>query len=458
LADQPWGPGYVIAGKYRLTEKLGQGGMGAVWRADHLTLNAPVAVKLLDPSIANTEEGLARFMREAQSAAALRSTHVVQTFDYGVHEGVPFIVMELLVGQSLAHRLSTTGPLPATAVASILKQVARAITKAHQAGIIHRDLKPDNVFLVETDDDEPVAKVLDFGIAKANGDLALNAASKTRTGALLGTPFYMSPEQAQGTVEVDYRTDLWALAVITYEALLGKRPFESEALGDLLLKICVLPVPIPSKVGNVPPGFDAWFAKAASRDPAQRFTSAGEMARALERVVSPGQMRVTLDSVSLDAFPIPSMGPAGDSLEGTEVVASGGTKKRPAALFGGVAVAAVAVLVGIGVAVRGGHAPAAAAASVHRGSTAGQALVAEQMPPAATAPEPTPAAAPSASVEAPTTEPPAADSAAAEEPPAAALRKTKATSAKRSAAKASAAHEKPSSVQGGSFDPLQMRR
>ncbi len=440
--------------------------MGAVWRADHLTLNAPVAVKLLDPSIANTEEGLARFMREAQAAAALRGTNVVQTFDYGVHEGVPFIVMELLVGQSLADRLTKKGPLPAPAVASILKQIARAITKAHQAGIIHRDLKPDNVFLVDTDDDEPVAKVLDFGIAKANGDLAVNAASKTRTGALLGTPFYMSPEQAQGTMEVDHRSDLWALAVITYEALLGKRPFESEALGDLLLKICVLPLPVPSKVGAVPAGFDAWFAKAANRDPAKRFTSGSEMARALEKVVFPGmQHRLTLDSVSIDAIPIPT-GPAGDSLEGTAVVAAGGAKKRPAALFGGAAVAAVAVLMGVGVAVHGDRAPSAAAESARAPSTASPRSVSTESTPVVQEPVKVNAPQPSTEGSAATT-PPAvsADAPAAEPPPAAAtaegesagapVHKTRAAAAKRSGSKSG--HGK-SSAGEGSFDPLEMRR
>jgi hypothetical protein len=212
----------------------------------------------------------------------------------------------------------------------------------------------------------------------------------------------------------------------------------------------------------VPSGFDTWFAKAASRDPAQRFASAGEMARSLERVVSPGQMRVTLDSVSMDAIPIPSMGPAGDSLEGTEVVASG-AKKRPAALFGGVAVAAVAVLVGIGVAVRGGHAPAAAAEPTHRTAALAQAPapvqapVATQTPAVAatqTAPQAPPEPATAAPAEAPATNAPAADNATADEPPAGARRLAKTAPAKKKVS----GHGKASSDQGGSFDPLQMRR
>ncbi len=446
MAEETWGPGYVIAGKYRLTSKLGQGGMGAVWRADHLTLNAPVAVKLLDPSIANSEEGLARFLREAQSAAALRGVHVVQTFDYGVHERVPFIVMELLIGESLADRLVRKGPMPAPAVASVLKQVARAISKAHQAGITHRDLKPDNIFLVETDDDDPVAKVLDFGIAKAKNELAVNAASKTRTGALLGTPFYMSPEQAQGTVEVDYRTDLWALAVITYEALLGKRPFESEALGDLLLKICVLPLPVPSKMGSVPAGFDTWFAKAANRDAAQRFTTAGDMAKALERIVHPGRPpNLSFDSISIG--PLQGAAPAGDSLEGTELVTPEFRKKPPAALLVGAAVA-VASIIGI-VVMRAGHEPVAAAKSSRPA-----AALAAPVAPAPVATEPAAATAKASEASAPAASVQASDDAAEEPPP---QKKAGAKHAVLSKPVA-VAHAKASSKKGDSFDPLQMRR
>ncbi|HEX4335409.1 MAG TPA: serine/threonine-protein kinase [Polyangiaceae bacterium] len=449
MSDQPYAPGLVIAGKYRLTAKLGQGGMGAVWRADHLTLNAPVAIKLLDPSIATSEEGLARFNREAQSAAALRSVHVVQTFDYGVHERVPYIVMELLVGQSLADRITSKGPLSPQATASMLKQVARAITRAHQAGIIHRDLKPDNIFLVDGDDEEPIAKVLDFGIAKAKHELAVNAASKTRTGALLGTPFYMSPEQAQGTVEVDYRTDLWSLGVITYEAMLGKRPFESEALGDLLLKICVLPLPVPSRIGKVPAGFDAWFAKAAHRDPVHRFATASEMAKALERVANPGRpANLSFDSISLN--PPHGANPAGDSLEGTEFVTPEFRKKRPVALLGGAALLLGAALT-IVLAMRGGSEPVAVAQPA-------RALASPVVPAKPLAPE-APAAVEAAKPPIDTRETPPDDpSPAADEQAANATKKT--SLAKHGAARpASAGHAKASSKKGdSSFDPLQMRR
>jgi hypothetical protein len=165
-------------------------------------------------------------------------------------------------------------------VLKIVSQVCRALTKAHSVGIVHRDLKPDNIFLVR-DDDREIAKVLDFGIAKATGANAIEG-SATKTGAMLGTPYYMSPEQAQGTKAVDHRSDLWALAVIVFQALTGKLPFESEALGDLLVQIIVSPLPMPSQVvHDLPPGFDGWWVRASQRDPNLRFQSAKELSDGL---------------------------------------------------------------------------------------------------------------------------------------------------------------------------------
>ena len=274
----------VIAGKYRLLRKLGQGGMGAVFQAEHLTLRSSVAIKLIDPEIATNAEALQRFLREAQSAASLRSPHVVQILDHGVDNGTPYIAMEMLDGESLADRLTRVRCLSPAETARVITHIARAIGRAHEAGIVHRDLKPDNVFLVRNDDEE-IAKVLDFGIAKSTLHGFTNSASGgTRTGTLLGTPYYMSPEQAEGSKTVDARSDIWALGVIAYECLLGRRPFDEEALGALLLAICVRPLPVPSHAGPVPPGFDAWFARACERYLDLRFQSAKEAASDLRRV------------------------------------------------------------------------------------------------------------------------------------------------------------------------------
>jgi serine/threonine-protein kinase len=251
--------------------KLGQGGMGSVWRAEHLALGSSLAIKLIDPGITQSPEAAVRFKREAQAAADLRSAHVVQIIDYGVDDGLPFIAMELLDGESLGARLERMGRLAPDQAASILSQVARALARAHQAGVVHRDLKPDNVFLVREADGD-IVKVLDFGIAKKLGVLSTTSGIKTGTGAMLGTPYYMSPEQVLGGSDIDHRADIWSLGIIAYECLTGQRPFEKETLGGLLMAICNDPLPVPSKVASVPSGFDAWFARACARDTSARLT------------------------------------------------------------------------------------------------------------------------------------------------------------------------------------------
>ncbi len=273
----------ILAGRYRLDRQLGKGGMGSVWLAEHLALNSWVAIKLMDPAIASTVEGAERFKREAQAAASLRSAHVVQVLDYGLHENTPFLVMELLQGQSLADCLEREKRLTPERTLAIMTQVARAIGRAHAGGIVHRDLKPDNIFLVREDDQE-LAKVLDFGIAKTTGPRF--GGMETRTGVTMGTPYYMSPEQVEGKKALDHRSDLWSLAVITCECLTGVRPFDGETFGELLLNICARPVLPPSSQGFLLPGFDEWFAKATNRDLERRFNSAQEMAAALADVVA----------------------------------------------------------------------------------------------------------------------------------------------------------------------------
>lgn len=273
----------VLAGRYQLIAKLGEGGMGSVWRAQHLALGTPLAVKLIDPSMTDSAEAVARFKREAQSAAALRSVHVVQIIDYGVDDGIPFIAMELLEGETLAARLERVYRLSPICTASIVTQVARALARAHAAGIVHRDLKPANIFLSpEVDDD--VTKVLDFGIAKHLEPLTESAGVKTRAGVILGSPYYMSPEQALGQTTIDHRTDIWSLGVIACQCLSGQRPFDKNTPGALLMAICSEPIPKPSSLAAVPAGFDEWFARATARCPTERFESAAEAAAELREI------------------------------------------------------------------------------------------------------------------------------------------------------------------------------
>jgi eukaryotic-like serine/threonine-protein kinase len=305
--------GEVVAGKYRITRLIGRGGMGSVWEGVHLTLGNRVAVKFIDSSFTDSPEALQRFENEARAAARLNSKYAVQVYDHGMMpDGRPFIVMEFLVGEPLDARIDRDGRIAPAETALIISQVCRALGRAHSAGIVHRDLKPENVFLVwDEEDNAKVAKVVDFGIAKFTDNQA-GISSSTRTGSVLGTPYYMSPEQARGLRTVDYRTDLWSLGVIAYRCIVGRLPFEGESVGDLLVKICTSPLPVPSAVApGCPLGFDAWFARALQREPSGRFATAQELAEQLVLACGGGLGRQPLASgqlgqvVGLDASPGP---------------------------------------------------------------------------------------------------------------------------------------------------------
>jgi len=272
-----------------------------VWEAVHLQMGTPLAIKMLDPNLSATADYVARFKREASAAAALRSAHVVQIFDFGVTEGgTPYIAMELLEGEDLGTRLDRLTRLKPAQASSVITQVARALTRAHKRGIVHRDLKPDNIFLCVSEDEGELVKVLDFGVAKGVGGVNL---ARTGTGIVVGTPYYMSPEQAQGEKRIDHRTDLWALGVIAFEAMVGRRPFEATNLGDLLVKICTAAPPRPSSIWpNAPAGFDEWFLRACARKPEDRFNTAKEMAATLAVVC--GTVPAALSDSSYVGIPV----------------------------------------------------------------------------------------------------------------------------------------------------------
>jgi serine/threonine-protein kinase len=281
--------GVVVAGRYRLTRKLGAGGMGSVWLAYDLSLDTRCALKLVDDDKAKSEEVRVRFQREAKAAAQLRSPHVVDVFDHGDWSGVPYIAMEFLDGEDLGVRLSRLGRLDPGSTYRVIAHVARALTRAHALGIVHRDLKPENVFLVRGDDEE-IAKVLDFGIAKHDAYSLQDKA--TKTGSFLGTPYYVSPEQARGK-STDYRSDLWSLGVIAFECITGRPPFQAEALGELMGQILYEDPPKPTeRAPGLLPSVDAWWERASQRDREQRFQSAKELADALGRALGVTRMVV----------------------------------------------------------------------------------------------------------------------------------------------------------------------
>ena len=276
-------PGQMVTANVRLAGLLRRGGMGSVWRAEHLSLGTEVAVKFMSPRHLESEDLVTRFTREATSAAQIKSPHVVQILDHGVlDEGLPFIVMELLVGEDLAQRIKRRGPLPLAEIAAVVLQVGKALSKAHQAGILHRDIKPDNIFLLE-DDGELFVKVLDFGVAK----LLEASHAMTSTGSTVGTPFYMSPEQLLSAKHVDFQCDLWSLAVVAYRATTGKLPFHGDTLGALAIKVHEAKfLPASAHRADVPPALDAWFSRAFQRNPAARFASLKDLVQGLAQAVA----------------------------------------------------------------------------------------------------------------------------------------------------------------------------
>ncbi len=283
----------MVTANVRLVRRLGQGGMGSIWVGHHGGLDTEVAVKFVASQLAqNNPDALRRFEREARAAAKIKSPHVVHTYDHGVMQsGVPYIVMELLQGESLGDRLERGKALKLRETAIVVQHIAKALTQAHKLGIVHRDIKPDNVFLVAHDDDDPFVKVLDFGIAK---NQSLPSDNVTATGALLGTPRYMSPEQLRSTKSAGPSADLWALAVVAYEAMVGKPPFVGDTLATLILAITSVDFAPPSSVKHLRPALDSWFARALDPEPEARFGTAKELARSFwraavdEAAVSPG--------------------------------------------------------------------------------------------------------------------------------------------------------------------------
>ncbi len=277
-----------LVGKYEITGELGKGGMGAVYVASHSIIGRRAAIKLLLPELSRNEAIVQRFFNEAKAATSIRHPGIVEIYDFGYHDdGSAYIVMEHLEGESMADRLKRTGGLAPSDAVYLVRHVASALIAAHDAGIIHRDLKPDNIFIV-SDPDVPGGertKLLDFGIAKLTEDDRATAL-KTQTGAIMGTPVYMSPEQCRGVANADGRTDLYALGCVLFELLTGRPPFHERALGELFAAHLYEPPPDPRSLRpDVPDGIAAVTLKLLEKDPANRFQSGRALAEKLDNLV-----------------------------------------------------------------------------------------------------------------------------------------------------------------------------
>ncbi|MBK8251224.1 MAG: serine/threonine protein kinase [Polyangiaceae bacterium] len=269
--------GTLVAGKFQLEREIGSGGMGAVWLAQNTQLDIPVAVKFMVATAVDAPEITARFEREAKAAAQLRSPYVIQIFEHGTHNGLPFIAMEYLEGEDLRQRLKREPKLPMPTVVWIVDGLCRALARAHELSIIHRDLKPANIFLVNQSGHQGV-KVLDFGIAKVKrpGQKLI-----TGTGDMMGTPHYMSPEQIDASSQVDHRADLWSVGVLTFRMLTGKLPFNGENMFSVVSAVQQQPLPKASTLApELGPEVDAFFERALAKNPADRFQTAQELAKA----------------------------------------------------------------------------------------------------------------------------------------------------------------------------------
>jgi serine/threonine-protein kinase len=285
----------MVLGSYRLVRELSSGGMGTVYRAEHELLGRVAAVKLLRPELSQNQELVYRFFNEAKAATAIRHPGIVEVFDFGYSEtGTAYLVMELLEGESLAARIAK-GPLSESHAAQIARGIASALSAAHAKGIVHRDLKPDNVFLVP-DPDVPMGerpKVLDFGVAKL-GDQLPKEMRHTVTGALMGTPLYMAPEQARAAGAIDHRADLYSLGCILYEMLVGTPPFQAQGAGEIIALQLFAQPEAPSKRATVAADLEAIVMRLLEKEPEARFQSAAETSEALGRVLQRLDVRVSM--------------------------------------------------------------------------------------------------------------------------------------------------------------------
>jgi eukaryotic-like serine/threonine-protein kinase len=449
----PVSQGEIIGGKYRVEAVIGIGGMAVVVAATHVDLGTKVAVKLLQPEAMQNQETVQRFLREARSMAKIRSEHIVRIIDVGTDRERPFIVMEHLAGMDLNQVLAVRGPMPVRDAVDAVLQGCEALAEAHANGIIHRDLKPSNFFLTRRADRSPLVKILDFGLAKPNRAMGADMQEKSLTSydGVMGTATYMSPEQIRSSKDVDARADVWSLAVVLFELLSKRHPFEGAFLAATLAKILGDPPTRLTEVAkDAPYGLEDVLMRALVKDRDQRLASVAAFAEALAPFASPeGQLSIQricrtlvtdttrspqeIDDAMTAATFQPTMiirDPAGTPRQQRRAaVPSGGGEAARFWMFWGL-VAAVSLNIVLGGLLlsrkRKAREEALAAAS------AAAALPAAPVAPATTIPQTEPEL-PSLSATPPPTPPPAESTAAAveEPPPAAAPTKRRVSSGRR---------------------------
>lgn len=353
IAPPPEAPdpylGVVIDGRYKVEGRLGEGGMGVVYRGRHKVIDKPIAIKILRADMARDSEITERFLREARAASSIGNPHIIDISDFGtLPDGSTYFVMEYLDGNPLSSLLEGGEPVPVTRLASIASQIADGLAAAHEREIVHRDLKPDNIFLIDRGSEKDFVKILDFGIAKVSA----GTAKLTRHGSVFGTPHYMSPEQAAGA-PVDHRTDIYSLGVIMYEMASGKLPFDADNfMGILTQHMYQAPVPIRALVPpqDVPPGLEAIVLKCLSKKPEQRYQSMRELIEDLDKLLkglvpeAVGEMMARSGGFNVPADFFKSAMPV--PVPATPPTMLG---RRPWPLYAGIAgvIAAVSIVIGI---------------------------------------------------------------------------------------------------------------
>ncbi len=283
-------PGELIEGKYRIIRLIGEGGMGAVYEGENTRIQRRVAIKVLHAQVASNQESVQRFEREAQAAGRIGNEHILEVLDLGsLPNGDHFMVMEYLDGEPLSERIRSAGRMRPEDLTRIAIQALDGLAAAHDVGIVHRDLKPDNIFVLrEKLGHKDFVKLIDFGISKFQ-PLSGGEMKMTRTGTVMGTPYYMSPEQASGSREADHRSDLYAMGVILYEAVTGRVPFDAPTFNQLLFQIVLSePPPAEQVVPDLNPGFASIITKAMARDADHRFQSAKQFSEALRTWLASG--------------------------------------------------------------------------------------------------------------------------------------------------------------------------